>query len=97
MVVVRFRCERIERHSVAILGRIGGQPNQERQTVMLSPSPTRADSPNRKIWKGIAAGELRLDDLEAELVAAEFELHREYIIEIRPADLEPTQPGGKVP
>jgi len=61
--------------------------------VVLRPAPARdGDSPNRKVWlHGIAVGELRIDGLEAAWVAANFDLHQEYFLELTPSTEEPTR------
>ena len=93
-LVLRFACASIERHSVSVLPAAGPVRHQEeRQTVRLVPVSARSDvHPNRRVWAaGIAAGELRLEELLPDLVAAQLELHREYVVEIRPLDEETTE------
>ncbi len=92
-MLIRFRCETIERHH--------GDPKDnhprrthERQAVRLRPVQARdPNHPNRIVWRGLAVGELCLEELEPGLVADAFELGREYVLEVRAADDEPTNPG----
>lgn len=93
-LLMRFACTSIERHSVSILPAAGPVRHQEeRQTVRLKPISAKSGAhPNRKVWSaGIAAGELILAELLPDLVAAQLELHREYVLELRPLDEETTK------
>lgn len=94
---MRFVCTSIERHSVSVLPAAGPvRHHEERLTVRLKPLSAKSGThPNRKIWGvGIAAGELRLEELLPDLVRAQLELHREYVLELRPLDEETTKAGG---
>ena len=93
-LVMRFACTSIERHSVSVLPAHGPvQHNEERRTVRLKAiSAKSGQHPNRKVWGGgIAAGELVLAELLPDLVDAQLELHREYVLELRPLDDETTK------
>jgi hypothetical protein len=72
--------------------------HQEERLIGPAQAPVgeERDAPESESWGGgIAAGELRLEELLPDLVRAQLELHREYVLELRPLDEETTKAGGE--
>jgi hypothetical protein len=78
---MRFRCEAIDLDCRAV--------------VLRAVASSEPGHPNRAIWGDIVAGELELAELDPELVRMTFERGREYLLELRQADEEPTSPGRR--
>lgn len=90
-MLTRFRVERSTAQSTTVDK--GGVPHHDvsRTIRLVVASATRKHHANEALWNGLADGEIYLRNVRAE-AAAEFRVGREFWIDIRATDEDPTKP-----